>query len=360
LRSNSRLPSFAAEGNPKEPQCAASSQSPFRQAVAVSDVETELRRDVRAVARKLLKGMVVPLLGAGVNAVGRPADFVWHHRDRQHLPTGAELAIYLAKEFDAPEELAKTEDLTRVSQFIDSVEASGGELYQLLHEIFDADYEPGPVHRFLARTAPLLRERNQLQVILTTNYDDALERAFQLAGEPYDLITYIASSPKEYRGRFMHWAPGEPPPAPRVIESANDYRLGPDRRTVILKLHGAVQRRPPESDNYVITEDHYIEYLAHTDITSQLPSVVTDKLRNSSYLFLGYGMKDWNLRAILRRIWGEQVTTFGSWAIQKHVDPIEQAFWEKRNVEILKLDLEDYVELLSEALDERLAEEAVP
>ena len=34
-----------------------------------------------------------------------------------------------------------------------------------------------------------------------------LEHAFEQAGEPYDLITYIASSPKEYRGRFMHWPP---------------------------------------------------------------------------------------------------------------------------------------------------------
>ena len=66
-----------------------------------------------------------------------------------------------------PKSWRKTEDLTRVSQFIDSVESSGGELYHALHDIFDADYEPGPVHLFLARTAPLLRERNQLQVILT-------------------------------------------------------------------------------------------------------------------------------------------------------------------------------------------------
>ena len=193
----------------------------------------------RDAARRLLKGMVVPLLGAGVNACGRPAGFTWNHRDKQHLPTGGELATYLAKEYDAPDELSKT-DLIRVSQFIDSVKSSGHELYETLHDIFDADYEPGPVHLFLAQAAALLRERNQLQVILTTNYDDLLERAFEQAGEEYDLITYISSSPKDYRGRFMHWPPGEPP---TVIESANDYRLGVVKRSVIVKLHGAVQRR---------------------------------------------------------------------------------------------------------------------
>ena len=56
---------------------------------------------------------------------------------------------------------------------------------------------------------------SELQVILTTNYDDLLERALEEAGEPYDLITYIASGPAEYRGRFMHWALGRRAAEPR-------------------------------------------------------------------------------------------------------------------------------------------------
>jgi hypothetical protein len=78
--------------------------------------------------------MIVPLLGAGVKACGRPLDFCWNPRDRERRPTVNELASYLAKEFDAPEELAKTEDLIRVSQFIDSVESSGGELCGLVFD----------------------------------------------------------------------------------------------------------------------------------------------------------------------------------------------------------------------------------
>jgi len=329
----------------------------------VSDVELHWAEDVgrhtRSVARKLLKAMVVPLLGAGVNVCGRPDGFAWRQGEQQYLPTGGELAAYLAREFEAPDELVRENDLLRVSQFIDAIDRSGGELYQTLHEIFDADYAPGPVHTFLARLAPLLREREEsLQVILTTNYDDALERAFEAAGEPYDLITYIVSSPREFRGRFMHWAPGE---QPRVIESANDDRgLDLSKRTVILKLHGAVDRLASyKEDNYVITEDHYIDYLTHTDITSLLPPAVTSRLRNSHFLFLGYSMRDWNLRVILRRIWGGQALEYGSWAIQKNPDEMEAAVWEKRNVEILDLDLEEYIAHLSTALEERIESETV-
>jgi len=214
------------------------------------------------------------------------------------------------------------------------------------------------VHEFLAGLAPLLRERKeQLQVILTTNYDDALERAFEAVGEPYDLLTYVVSSPKEYRGRFMHWPPGG---TPAVIESANDYGgLDLASRTTILKLHGAVRRVEPfDEDNYVITEDHYIDYLSHTDITNVLPPAVTSRLRNSHFLFLGYSMRDWNLRVILRRIWGEQELEYGSWSIQKEADEMERAVWGNRNVEILTRDLADYVVQLQAALQERIADEA--
>ncbi|MGZ4391940.1 MAG: SIR2 family NAD-dependent protein deacylase [Gaiellaceae bacterium] len=320
----------------------------------------ELSWHTRSVARKLLKGMVVPLLGAGVSACGRPSDLGWHLGEQRYLPSGTELAAYLAEEFDTPYEVAETHDLLRVSQFIDAVERSGGELYETLHRVFDADYPPGPVHLFFAWLAPLLRERKkQLQVILTTNYDDSLERAFEAAGEPYDLITYIVSSPKEYRGRFMHWPPDE---QPRVIESANDYSgLDLSERTVILKLHGAVRRLGSfNEDNYVITEDHYIDYLTHTDIASLLPYAVTSALRNSHFLFLGYSMRDWNLRVILRRIWGEQALDYGSWSVQKDADAMEQAVWEKRNVEILTLDLEEYIAHLTAAVEERIELKAVP
>ena len=39
-------------------------------------------------------------------------------------------------------------------------------------------------------------------LIITTNYDDALERACDEADEPYDLAVYMASG--ENKGKFIH------------------------------------------------------------------------------------------------------------------------------------------------------------
>jgi SIR2-like protein len=201
----------------------------------------------------------------------------------------------------------------------------------------------------LAALPATLREKGyppRHQLIVTTNYDDLLERAFQTAGEPFDLVSYIAEG--EQRGKFLHWPhQGEA----RLIEKPNEYRgLALDQRTVILKIHGAVDRLNPEQDSYVITEDHYIDYLTRTDISNLIPATLAAKLRRSHFLFLGYSLRDWNLRVILHRIWGAQKLTYKSWAIQLDPQPLDQEFWRKRDVDILNVRLEDYVATLNERI----------
>jgi hypothetical protein len=304
---------------------------------------------VEEVVRKMMKGMIVPLLGAGVNLWARDRNFA----SRERLPDSSELAAFLADAFPFKKqlELDGVSDLIRVAQFIE-VMVGSGELYEALHSVFDLAYPPGPVHEFLAELQPILRERGKgPQVILTTNYDDALEQAFTQAQEPYDLITYICASPSDQRGRFVHYPPGAVDPIP--IDRPNEYAgLELDRRAVILKMHGAVARHGTfDQDNYVITEDHYIDYLANSDPSSLLPAPIMKRLRNSSFLFLGYGLSDWNLRVILRRIWGERPLDYPSWSIQIRPKPYETKAWKDRGVETFDYDLTRYVRRLQLALE---------
>ena len=297
----------------------------------------------------------MPLLGAGVKLCGRPAHGPWGG-DSHYLPSGGELADFLADSFDYPE---PSRDVGRVSQYV-SVVLGDAPLYDQLRDVFTADYEPTSLHRFLASLPAIVRQqkeppRDRFQLIVTTNYDDALERAFREAGEEYDLVSYIADG--DARGKFLHRAPGE---EPVVIGRPNEYgSLSLERRTVILKVHGAVDRDDRDRDSYVITEDNYIDYLTRTDISSLLPVTLAAKLRQSHILFLGYSMRDWNLRAIFHRIWAERKRGYKSWAIQLDPDPIEQAFWQKRGVDILNIRLEDYVAAV-ECAARTLYESATP
>lgn len=291
----------------------------------------------QTVLNAILAGRVIPFFGAGVNLCGRPQGAAWQLG--QYLPSGGELSEYLAASFAYPEQ--DKGDLVRVSQYI-AVMSGTGPLYEELRKLFDADYPPTPLHHFFASLPAALRTRGyppRYQLIVTTNYDDVLERAFRDAGEPFDLVTFAAEG--EQRGKFWHYPPGADAV---LIDRPNEYRgLALDQRSVILKIHGAIDRINPERDSFVITEDDYIDYLTRTDISNLIPVTLAAKLRKSNFLFLGYGLRDWNLRVILHRIWGEQRLSYKSWAVQRKPAQVDAEFWRKRGVEILDVWLEDYI-----------------
>ena len=275
-----------------------------------------------AVLNALFGGRLVPVLGADV----------------------AELATGLAHRFGYPSENGSS-PLTRVAQYV-AVMKGSGPLYDELHALLDDDSPPTPVHRFFASLAPVLRERGAPhQLIVTTSFDVALEQAFVEAGEEFDVVAYLAAG--RNRGRFCHIAPDG---SVELIDVPNTYiDLSLERRTIILKLHGQVDRSGErEWESFVVTEDDYIDYLAQTDVASVVPVSVAAKLRRSHFLFLGYTMADWNLRVILNRLWGDQPLSYRSWAIQPQPMPFEREFWRRRDVDVFELPLADYVGALAQ------------
>jgi SIR2-like domain len=304
-----------------------------------------LERHYKHLTRLLVEGRVVPFLGAGANLCGRQLSHLWQEGER-FLPSGAELSNYLKREWHECDET----ELTRVAQWVLEMGGSG-ELFNALHQLFNRDYPSTRLHTFLAGLPSRLESKSyppRYQLIVTTNYDDLLENAFRAAGQPFDLVTYISDG--EERGKFHHTDPGG---KTRSIDIPNQYaEVGVDRRTVILKIHGTVNRNSPdgEGDSYVITEDHYIDYLTRTDLANLVPVTLAAKLRKSHFLFLGYGLRDWNMRVILHRIAGEQKLTYKSWAIQRHPTDLDQKFWDRRDVDIMDLDLEQYVTQLDDLM----------
>jgi hypothetical protein len=234
--------------------------------------------------------------------------------------------------------MIQTRELAQVAQYISAL-AGQGPLYDELHDVFDADYPPTRTHRFLARVSRQTREEGHgCMLLVTTNYDDSLERAFEEEGEPYELVTYIAEG--RYRGRFRHF-PAEGKDV--VIDKPNKYKgLRLDRCPVIVKIHGEVGRRNHQ-DSFVITEDHYIEYITRADVGGLFPVNLGVKLRTSHFLFLGYSLRDWNLRVMLYRLWEEQEgRTYNSWAVQSDPDPIDKCAWDERGVDILGVSCEKF------------------
>lgn len=324
--------------------------------------------DYEAIADAIVTGTLVYFFGAGINLCGRPSDVCWSVAQETYLPDGRELAKHLAQRFGYPStnlevdcphcseplpSVATSHDLARVSQYVDVMRGEA-RLYQELHQIFHRDYPLTPLHRFVAALPAHLRSRDlpANQVLITTNYDDLMERAFAEVNEPYDTLTYVAVGTDQ--GKFLHCPSGET--VAKAIEVPNEYtELKLNQRSVIVKIHGAVTRTPDsERDNYVITEDHYIDFPSQT-ISNLVPVTLAQKLRRSSYLFLGYGLRDWNLRVFLNRVWRERRLRYQSWAVQLNPALFDERFWSRNYVEIYNARLESFIEGLQNQLQVTVA-----
>jgi DNA-binding SARP family transcriptional activator len=270
------------------------------------------------VAEVLFSGRLVPVLGADVGA----------------------LAERLAQRFDYGED---GHDLSRVAQYV-ALTKGPGPLYDELRAQLETSAVPTPVHRFFAALPPHLRERSlPHQLLVTTSYDLALEQALLDAGEQFDIVSYVASG--RNRGRFLHRDPGG---AVHMIELPNTYvsELSLERRTVVLKLHGGLDAAADGEETFVVTEDDYIGYFAHGDIGNAVPVALAAKLRRSHFLFLGYGVREWSLRLVLDRICAGGPFAYRSWAVVGEARPLERQFWRARDVDLLELPLDGYVEAL--------------
>jgi len=276
---------------------------------------------------------VIPFLGSGASLGGRGPDACWVKGQTEYLPTAAELSRHLAQQAVFPKD--EPPDLTKVAQYYHVV---GGPdiLRKELRSIFNCDYPLTSLHTFLADIpAPFL--------IVTTNYDDLIERAFDAKSRPYDLVIHTVA-PK-LGDQLLWWPHGALEP-----EKVNPNKLGIDLKagTVIYKMHGAVDRREPGRDQYVITEDDYIEFLARMTKNKAIPAIFAEPFQTRPFLFLGYGLYDWNLRVVLNRIEKDLRRRKGirSWAIQYKVKPLEQRFWQERGVEVYDMAIEEFVQEL--------------
>jgi SIR2-like domain/Protein kinase domain len=291
----------------------------------------------RSVLRTLLEGRVVPVLGTGSNVLASP-DPVTPAPGRLP-PAGLELAAHLAGRFGYPS--TDLVELPRVSQYV-AVTHGDGPLWDELHDLLDADYVPAAAHRLVATLPRVLRGRGAPPLlVVTTGYDAALEWSLDDAHEDADVVGYVAAG--RHRGRFWHRAPDG---STTLIEIPNAYAdASPEKRTVVLRLRGGVDRTPSrERESFVVTEDDYIGYLDGD--AGMIPVAVAARLRRSHLLFLGYDVRDWHLRVLLRRLWGDETGRYRSWAVLAEPDPVERQFWLARGVEVLEAPLHQYLDVL--------------
>jgi hypothetical protein len=230
---------------------------------------------------------------------------------------------------------ALKEDHFAVAQYI--ADRHGREnLYREIRKLFALNpLEPQETHELFAAWREFKTHTGKcvpFPTIITTNYDDVLERRLADAGLPYHLLSYQADGP--HRGLFYHRTPDD---GLRIIERPRSIRKLTDA-FVVVKLNGGFdrQRRIPES--YATARLDYW-YLA-ARIPDVFPVAVQQTLSANPLLFIGSGLAAPDIEALVRFAHKEHPGP-RSWAVTFRDYGIE--YWRQCGVEIINERLQLYV-----------------
>lgn len=277
---------------------------------------------------ELRYGNAIPFLGAAASRISNGGSGA--------PPSAVELATLLAEDSSFPSDDPRERgDLSKVSSYY--VDASNRPaLRRRLRRVFvDENLHCNDLHRFLAKVADGL-------MVVTTNYDTLLEDAFEEIGKPYELIVYPADN-AEYANGVLWWPHGDN--KPKTLRSNEIDIADLQGKNVIYKIHGSVHKpngMPPKEaekwDSFVITEEDYIRFLS--GMNNAVPPAFLQFFSTRAFLFLGYGLKDWNMRVLLKEV---SVPDRRSWAVLYRPSLFERKLWERRRVDIYDLSLETFI-----------------
>jgi SIR2-like domain len=225
------------------------------------------KSDWEVLLRRIKQGNCTPFLGAGA-CFGT-------------LPSGGEIAREWAKsdEYPLPDSAG---DLMRVSQYLAVYHNDAMYPKERILDVINTDQTPDfsmpdEPHATLADLP--------LPIYMTTNYDNFMVRALEHRG-------------KQPKRELCRWNEPLRRSFASIFESADGFTATPES-PVVFHLHGHNEN----SDSLVLTEDDYLDFMVHiSQDTELLPLRIQQALAESSLLFIGYGLADWDFRVLFQEL----------------------------------------------------------
>lgn len=269
-------------------------------------------------------GRCVLFLGAGVHAPPG-ADTEFEYPEEHRPPLGRHLSHLLAQTsgFQQAHPDESPDNLERVSMYV-ATNPNRQRLIQALNGHLEDGPKPSAALRMIARMP--------FRVIVTTNYDRLLEAALRETGKDPHVCIYDPA--------------GKRPTA----DIADDPT---SQRPLVFKMHGCLSQ--PES--IVITEEDYITFILRMTARRAfhpVPETVLFRMMRWTTLFVGYSLRDYNLRLLFRtlRYSLDPARIPPAYSVDLRPDPLIQSVWQDPHnlVTFLVEDLWRFVPWLTERL----------
>ncbi len=257
-------------------------------------------------ARKLKDGgKLIPFIGSGLST-------------HLGIPPSDRLVDIIASELGwDPEILRMSGDLPQIAEYYVSIKRGIGTLRSRLDKEFFRKNE-----QIRSSRCHMAIVENNFPVIYTTNYDDLIERAFEIQGVRHRVISHLAD--------FSEVSSGE---------------------TQIVKFHGTFS----DDSSLVLTESSYFERL---EFDSALDIRLRSDILGKVLLFIGYSFRDLDVRYLiykLHKLTQKQGVVDGQLPIAImttfSADEVQQTLWKLRNVSIIELAPLDPSKSLAEFLE---------
>lgn len=179
-------------------------------------------------------------------------------------PSGADLAGILHENLpsDLREHIDLTWDLSEIADNIYQVKGQNRNyLLDTIKKQFDKTPDSLETHKLLAKIP-------HFKTIITTNYDDLIERTNKNIN---------------------------------IVRKNSDYSYTTSKKQILFKIHGDFT----DKDSIIVTKTDYTRYFSYDKDQTVFWNAIKDRLASNHILFVGYSLEDSNILTIIEKILNE-------------------------------------------------------
>lgn len=258
---------------------------------------------IQTIADIVSEGKCILFLGAGAHypppkeLTDKHQEFIYPEAERP--PLGGAFSSLLASQTGFVSRFPHDgiNNLQRVSQDFEKQRGRAELVREIRRAVYD-NKKPSPLLKLLAKL--------NFPIVITTNYDTLFEDALREVGKRPFVSVYKKNEERD--------------------EITEDYpydrKLTPDN-PFVFKIHGDID----QGESIVITEEDYIHFVLRMSDKQQfhpIPETIRYHLKRWSTLFIGYSLRDYNLRLLFKTLrWKLDRSGYPlSYSVDLYPDPI--------------------------------------